>query len=417
MKRMKTTIIKSLFLLIALTLTKNTFSQVTIGADRAANSSAMLEVVSDTKGLLLPRVKLLSTRSYSPLSSHVKGMTVYNTQTQNDVVEGQYYNNGEKWIRLQVTDDVNLNSVIFASTDNPNLHFPEFGTVHYKNEDGTVNEEFVNDPSLQRQLGKIYIGADASIWIYNGTTYTRYTPAPSTAWYFQGTTNDAGNNKDQAISRTGKVGIGSSSIANPAKFFVTNYQWNGTISQTMYVRSAPEAITKTGTYYQAGITVYTHQKVATNIQNNGYVLGIRAESLRNGGDNGGFLKYIYGLDTPYGHAGTEITGTTETAVGVQVRPYIASGKITSSYDIYAMDYSGNSDNITNKYGLYIVGASKKNYVQGNFGVGINNPIQKLEVGGAIKLGNTSVNSNGAIRFTGTAFQVCINNIWKTIVTN
>lgn len=50
------------------------------GGSLIPNADAILELESSNKGLLLPRVELDSTGLPSPLSSHVQGMTVYNTK-------------------------------------------------------------------------------------------------------------------------------------------------------------------------------------------------------------------------------------------------------------------------------------------------------------------------------------------------
>ncbi|MFA6924630.1 MAG: hypothetical protein WC223_10295 [Bacteroidales bacterium] len=62
------------------------------------NVSAGLDVNFSSEGLLIPRIALTGTSSFAPLSSHVAGMTVYNTATTGDVIPGIYYNNGTKWI-------------------------------------------------------------------------------------------------------------------------------------------------------------------------------------------------------------------------------------------------------------------------------------------------------------------------------
>jgi len=67
------------------------------------DANAMLEVQSDNKGLLPPRVELIETINFAPLSAHVEGMVVYNTATVNDVVPGLYVNDGAKWISLTQT--------------------------------------------------------------------------------------------------------------------------------------------------------------------------------------------------------------------------------------------------------------------------------------------------------------------------
>jgi len=97
--------LKTLFIVIMLGASSLLRGQVTIGSGYEPNSNALLDLQehsdhSSTKGLLLPRVSLSSTSSFSPLLAHVAGMTVYNTATTNDVTPGYYYNDGIKWIKL-----------------------------------------------------------------------------------------------------------------------------------------------------------------------------------------------------------------------------------------------------------------------------------------------------------------------------
>jgi hypothetical protein len=53
-----------------------------------------------TKGLLLPRVALVSTDNAYPLTKHIVAMQVFNTNTDGDVTPGVYYNDGTKWVRV-----------------------------------------------------------------------------------------------------------------------------------------------------------------------------------------------------------------------------------------------------------------------------------------------------------------------------
>lgn len=85
-------------------------AQVTIGSALSPDQDALLDLKENntgtaSKGLLLPRVSLSSTTSPSPLSAHVKGMTVYNTASTSvgngyDVSPGFYFNDGAKWVAL-----------------------------------------------------------------------------------------------------------------------------------------------------------------------------------------------------------------------------------------------------------------------------------------------------------------------------
>jgi hypothetical protein len=66
------------------------------------DASAMLDVVSIGKGMLIPRVALLATNNTSPVSSPAVSLLVYNTATSgsapNNVVPGFYYWDGAAWI-------------------------------------------------------------------------------------------------------------------------------------------------------------------------------------------------------------------------------------------------------------------------------------------------------------------------------
>ncbi len=106
---------KKLIVLLFTAASFVTKAQVNVGANSAPNTDAMLEISGSSKGLLLPRVTLSSASTASPLSSHVAGMTVYNTATAGTgtaaVTPGYYYNDGLQWQRLQagttpVTGDV-----------------------------------------------------------------------------------------------------------------------------------------------------------------------------------------------------------------------------------------------------------------------------------------------------------------------
>ncbi|MGX7668168.1 hypothetical protein [Flavobacterium pedocola] len=64
----------------------------------------MIEVVSTTKGILLPRVPLERLDMPNPMAAHVAGMIVYNTALSgtgiNTIFPGLYYNDGKSWTRL-----------------------------------------------------------------------------------------------------------------------------------------------------------------------------------------------------------------------------------------------------------------------------------------------------------------------------
>jgi len=65
------------------------------------------------------------------------------------------------------------------------------------------NPPITNDNALKLNIDNLYIGNDASTWVYNGITYvTKVVPATSN-FYIDGTSIDAGNNKTSTLYRSG----------------------------------------------------------------------------------------------------------------------------------------------------------------------------------------------------------------------
>lgn len=64
------------------------------------NPNAVVEIESNNKGLLLPRVALSSLTNPAPLSAFVKGMVVFNTASTDSILPGLYYSEGTKWVKV-----------------------------------------------------------------------------------------------------------------------------------------------------------------------------------------------------------------------------------------------------------------------------------------------------------------------------
>ncbi|MCD4746135.1 MAG: hypothetical protein K8R58_07535 [Bacteroidales bacterium] len=97
---------KQLILLSALflTLSISGFSQIAINTDGSvADDNAMLDVESNNKGFLLPRVDLDNVNTVAPLTGTVtKGMIIYNEG--GDAEDGLYIWNGSEWKLLLVQE-------------------------------------------------------------------------------------------------------------------------------------------------------------------------------------------------------------------------------------------------------------------------------------------------------------------------
>jgi hypothetical protein len=75
------------------------FSQTGIGTT-TPNASAKLDVYSDNKGFLPPRVTLTSNTDNSTIPNPATGLLVYNTGNNASIVAGYYYWNGSSWATI-----------------------------------------------------------------------------------------------------------------------------------------------------------------------------------------------------------------------------------------------------------------------------------------------------------------------------
>jgi hypothetical protein len=99
---------KHTFYLIIILFSFHSFvsgQNVGINATGAApDASAILDVASTSKGLLVPRVALTATNAAGPITSPLTSLLVYNTATAgsapNNVVPGYYYWSGSAWVAL-----------------------------------------------------------------------------------------------------------------------------------------------------------------------------------------------------------------------------------------------------------------------------------------------------------------------------
>ncbi len=90
--------LKTLFLAVALIASYTLTAQVAITTDgSSADGSAMLEVKSTDKGMLVPRVALTGTNDETTISTPAISLLVYNTATAGEVTPGFYYWNGTEW--------------------------------------------------------------------------------------------------------------------------------------------------------------------------------------------------------------------------------------------------------------------------------------------------------------------------------
>jgi hypothetical protein len=92
---------------LALILQVTSFGQSIKLNNESDPGSAMLEVSSTSKGILIPNVTLTGITDATTIATPVASLLVYNTATVSDVIPGYYYNSGTAgspiWIRLSTS--------------------------------------------------------------------------------------------------------------------------------------------------------------------------------------------------------------------------------------------------------------------------------------------------------------------------
>ena len=98
------------------------------------------------------------------------------------------------WIYKNSLIPNNFTKVVYVNNNNPNG-----ATIFDLN-----NPPVTNDNLLKSDVNNLYIGTDASTWVYNVATLNYITKVVTSAtsnFYLSGTTTDAGNNKTAHIIR------------------------------------------------------------------------------------------------------------------------------------------------------------------------------------------------------------------------
>jgi len=95
---------KAKFLILFLFLSITAFAQVGIGTTNP-NASAVLDVNSSAKGVLIPQIALTGTTDNTTILNPANSLLIYNTSQVNDVSPGYYYREGTKWLRIVNSGD------------------------------------------------------------------------------------------------------------------------------------------------------------------------------------------------------------------------------------------------------------------------------------------------------------------------
>ncbi len=140
---------------------------------------------------------------------------------------------------LKSSIPVNYSKIVYVDNVNPNA-----ATIF-----DDVNPPEFNDDALKADVTNLYVGTDASGWVYNVSTVnyvTKSTPSVSSVWYNASTTISA-NNTTAPIYRTGNTGFG---VDNPAQAKVVV----GGIGNVLALKGADAGQTIYQTWYNPSAT-------------------------------------------------------------------------------------------------------------------------------------------------------------------
>ncbi|WCM41307.1 hypothetical protein MG290_10100 [Flavobacterium sp. CBA20B-1] len=152
----------------------NAYSQVGIGTLNP-NSSSQLDVTSDKKGVLMPRVALSSTTDATTIQNgNVNSLLVFNTNNENDIQPGYYYWYIDKWMRIVNESDVialdknTTNTTLTVISGDLVLTDSDGNTVSVPLEAINISTNIVTYQGNQYYLSEEYIlnggSVDVSTW-------------------------------------------------------------------------------------------------------------------------------------------------------------------------------------------------------------------------------------------------------------
>ena len=347
---------KVLLVIFTLLLSIASFAQVGIGTT-TPDASAALDIESTNKGLLIPR---MTTAQRTAIATPALGLMVFDTDTK-------------------------------------------------------TNWTFDGSVWKQVEGGKFIDGATASIAYYDGRVgISRNSFSDANKLFVQSKKSSDNNNNEVIRSRAVFEGTGTSATT----YAIANDVENNSTGTISFAIGSRNAITN-----GSGATIASGDATRSEITNSGdmnFVTGSANYYVNNGTVNFAINDYIF-MENSSGNAITNAYSGYSTIVN--------KGAITDVYGQF-IDYSG-AGTVTNSYGLLISSNFNKgsvrnfaifsasdadSYVEGNLGVGTEDPQQKVHISGAMRLepqataptgalGDLYVNTNGKLFFhDGTAWK-------------
>jgi hypothetical protein len=347
----------------------------------APAASAMLDVVSTNRGLLIPRVALTATNAAGPIAAPATSLLVYNTATAgaapNNVTPGYYYWNGAAWVRFMMG-----NGDAWVTTGNA-------GTNSTNNFIGTTdNQSFVIRTNNTERMRVLDIG---QVVVNNATPF-----AGDVFSSFAGGTNAAINGyatgSGEAVygensgTGVGVYGIGVAATGFGVFAYNTNASGTGLISNGNNAAAGYAAAGSAGAFTANRIGVYS-VSLNTNaaLSSSGVI----------GRDAGGTFTMLNGGAGVTGSGGTGGVGVFAFNSGTGSALYAQNGNATS-FAVRAVNTNASGTGIlgtgNNVAGTYLTDGS------GVTGVGLTIGVAGITTSttnGILRAGGYFVTGNGS----------------------
>lgn len=221
---------------IALTFTFSVVGQVKVGNNPTTiTPSAIFEVESTNKGVLLTRVALTSKTDAVTIASPATGLLVYNTATAgvapNNIVPGYYYWDGSAWAHLSTTSSSSASSAWSVGEERSFMYqatttnFNATGSprLFMLGPDGTNDGAATSTVMLLSEAMTIGGGSISNALIINGLRldFSRSTNAPKLV---NTTSNSIGYSLVSGTTNgtTYLTGIKTTILGNAVSYFVVN---------------------------------------------------------------------------------------------------------------------------------------------------------------------------------------------------
>jgi len=307
-----------------------------------------------------------------------------------------------------------------------------FGDINAN--DGRVyieDEVGIGTTSLNEKLnvnGAINLGStstsNAGTIRYTGSDFEGYMAG---SWHSLTTASDAdwtiaGNNVYSAVS--GNVGIGITSplyklsinqSGNQTSTVYITHVSSNTISSGLYITASSSATggTLTGGYFKTSASAsssITQSIYALNAASANTNKGLALSVSGTGTTNYGIHAQVSGATTASFGALLDVSSSGGTNYALEAW---AHGTGTTNYGIHSAATGASGSNWAAWFGSTYTDDGRV-YIKDQLGIGTTTLSEKLNVNGAIKIGNTSGFNPGTIRYTGSDFEGYMASSWHSL---